>query len=171
MKPRATLALALALGLSLMPGAGGAVERGLAASNLPATQAHGVNFQVESQLNTSFCIQIESGTNEGRSLTMLQCGSQDTQRWGFSWYASGVNQMLDSQGMCLTTRGHKVGDGLALAVQLCRGDRTEWLTYTSLGLLEFATGCLQIASAANNIPVSLATCDATKQSQLWLVTH
>ena len=73
--------------------------------------------------------------------------------------------------MCLNNRGHKTGDGIALTVILCRGDRAEWLTWTSAELLEFPTGCLQASTAAANAAVSLAVCDATNQNQRWVVTH
>ena len=130
-----------------------------------------MNFQVKANADTNFCIEAEGGTAEGRTLTMQQCGSADTQRWALADYVSGVNQMLDSQGMCLDVRGRKAADGVQLAVHLCRGDRAEMLTYTTLGLLEYATGCLQIPGAAGNAQVSLAVCDATKLNQQWLVTH
>lgn len=44
------------------------------------------------------------------------------------------------------------------------------LTYTSFGVLEFAKGCLSIPGAGANAAVGLVACDATKQTQLWIVT-
>jgi hypothetical protein len=80
------------------------------------TTAHGANFLVKSQLDSNFCIQVGSGINEGRTITLVQCGTADTQRWAFTWNADDTNSIVDTQGMCLDGRTRKGGDGLALPV-------------------------------------------------------
>jgi hypothetical protein len=143
-----------------------------AAVRLPDSTAHGANFVVKSLLDTNFCIEVASGSGEGRSLTMQQCSSVDTQRWMLTWGSNGLNEMVDTQGMCVDVKGRKVNDGIAVVVVQCHHNRAEAVTFTSSGLLDFKSGgCLSIGGAANDAMVSLATCDETKNGQLWKLTH
>lgn len=142
-----------------------------AAGGLPPTTIHGVNFQIKAQTNTNFCVQIESGTSEGRLMTLQSCGLADDQRWALTAGANGLNELIDSQGMCVDVKGHQLGSGL-LAAFLCTHSATEQLTYTSAGQLIFKSGeCLSVPGDAANTQVDIAACDLTKIGQQWLVTH
>jgi len=144
-----------------------------AAGSVVPTTVHGVNFQVKTQLDQSFCIQVESGTIEGRGLTMQQCGLADTQRWAFPWYSDGTIVIVESQGMCLDGHLTRGVLGVPMTVAQC-GTGGDWrFAYTSQALLQNEKNrrCLQIPQAAANAPVSLADCDPTKQNQLWVVSH
>jgi hypothetical protein len=162
---RLTLVLAV-LGLLVLPVSADA------GGGLPATTAHGANFLVKSHLDNNFCVQVESGSTEGRPLTMQQCSLADNQRWMLTWGANGLNEMVETQGMCVDVRARRVGDEISVAVFLCQHNRTGALTFTSSGLLEFKSGgCLAIAGAAANSAVSLAACDETKPGQVWELAH
>jgi hypothetical protein len=138
----------------------------------PTTQ-HGANFQVKSQIDNNYCIQVAGGTNEGRTITLQQCGTTDTQRWDFTWNNDDTNLMVDSQGMCLDGRTRKGGDGLAIPVAKCRfGDAWRY-TITASGLIKDVRSgaCLSVPGASANAAVSLAACDETKKGQLWKLSH
>src|SRR5581483_844594 len=139
----------------------------------PTSTVFGTNFLIKSQVDNSFCVQVASGTTEGRTITLQTCGSADTQRFAFSHNADETNVILDSQGMCLDGRSRKAGDGLALPVQKCRfGDALRWAYLASGQIKDVKNGkCLQVPGAANNASVSLADCDATKPGQKFLVAH
>ncbi len=143
-----------------------------AATATPST-IHGVNFQIKSQLDQTFCVQVEPGTTEGRTITLQQCVAADTERWAFTNNSDDTNIVADSQGMCLDSRGRKAGDGLALPVSKCKFTDIWRYAYTSQATIkDIRSGlCLQVPQAAANAPVSLATCDPTIQNQLWVVTH
>ena len=143
-----------------------------AATATPST-IHGVNFQIKSQLDQTFCVQVESGTTEGRTITLQQCAAGDLQRWAFTNNSDDTNIVADSQGMCLGSRGRKAGDGLALPVSKCKFTDIWRYAYTSQGTIkDIRSGlCLQASTAAANAAVSLATCDPTIKNQLWVVTH
>jgi hypothetical protein len=161
------LSVAVALGVALVATS----QAADGATALPATTIHGLNFEIKTQADLNFCIEADPGSAEGRTLTVQGCSGFETQRWAFPWYSSGVNQLVDSQGMCLNVRGLKVDNGEYAVVEGCRADRAEFLTYTSAGLLMSAKGCLVIVTAAANAHVLLATCDATKATQRWVVSH
>lgn len=103
---RLVAALSLVLGLVLLTGGSNAE----AAAGLPPTSIHGTNFLIKTQADLNFCIEAEPGVTEGRSLTMQGCSNADTQRWALPWYTTGLNQIIDNQGMCLNVRGHKADD-------------------------------------------------------------
>lgn len=156
----------LSLGLILAGTASGAKSAG----GLPPTSIHGVSFQVRTLADTNFCIEADPGTSEGRPLTMQQCSAPDpTQHWALPWQTSGVNQVIDSQGMCLNVRGHRADDGLTFQVERCRANRAEFVTYTTTGLLQTARGCLAIPGAATTAVITLAICDPSKPTQRWLL--
>ncbi len=138
-----------------------------------ASTIFGVNFQVKTQVDPNYCIQVASGTTEGRTITMQQCAAADTQRWVFTHNSDDTNIVADSQGMCLDSRSRKAGDGLALPVSKCKFSDLWRYAYTSQATIkDIKNGlCLQTSGAAANAAVSLATCDATKKNQLWVITH
>ena len=155
--------------LSLTAAAGGASA--VAPAALPQSTIHGVDFQIRTQADTNFCLEAAPGTTPGRTVTLQQCGSPSAQRFAMSAEADGLNEMLDSQGMCLDVATVERGDGNPVPVTLCDHSKAQKLSYTGTGLLQFRKGCLQVAGAAANAPLTLAKCDVTKTIQRWLVTH
>ncbi len=144
-----------------------------AATATPST-AHGVNFQIKSQLDQFFCVEAAPGTTEGRMITLQQCSATtDAQRWAFTNNSDDTNIVADSQGMCLDSRGRKAGDGLALPVSKCKFTDIWRYAYTSQATIkDIRSGlCLQASTAAANAAVSLATCDPTIKNQLWVLAH
>lgn len=164
---------AAGVAVALLGATAGPAQGQTDAGTTPPTTAHGVNFLVKTQLDTSFCVQVAAGTGEGRTITLQQCGGADTQRWAFTWNNDDTNVVVDSQGMCLDGRSRKGGDGLALPVQKCRfGDAWRY-SYTSLGQIRDVRNgkCLQVSAAAANAPVTLVDCDSSKKNQLWILAH
>jgi hypothetical protein len=159
---------ALALGV----GVGNARDGATAVAKLKTT-IHGVNFLVQPVADTTFCMQAETGTLPGRTITLQSCAVADNQRWAFSTNQGTTNLILDSQGFCLDGVFHPGDEGLARPVNPCRF-ASEWkFVYLSSGLIEDVGNgkCLSVPGVAANTPVSLADCDATKPGQHWLVTH
>jgi|SoimicmetaTmtLPB_FD_contig_31_1881727_length_1223_multi_5_in_0_out_0_2 hypothetical protein len=138
------------------------------------TTIHGVNFQIKTQFDTNFCIRVESGTTEGRTLTLQQCAAiDDAERWAFSLQVDDTNQILDSQGMCLDGRYRRANDGLPLPVAKCQSGPAWRFVYLGTGLIQNVKNgkCLFVAGAAANAPVWLKDCDTSFDGQRWLVTH
>lgn len=180
MRRKAVLGLAIVLMLALVPGSAGAATSAYQASAatqvaavvLPPTSGHGSNFLIKSQADDGYCIEVGAGLDEGRLLTLQQCGTADTQRWTLTWGADDLNEMVEAQGMCVTVKGHKLNDGLPLAVVRCHQNRAEALTFTASGQLAFANGgCLSIPGAASGVAVSRTPCDESKKTQLWKLAH
>ena len=158
-------------GLVVLSGAAAAGGAAPAAAVPPPSTIHGVNFRIETQVDNNFCVEADSGTLPGRTLTLQQCGVADNQRFALTAEASGLNELLDSQGMCLDVSAQQRGDGVPVPVMLCNHTRAQVLSYTGTGLLQYGKGCLQVPGAAANAPITLAKCDVSKPNQRWLVTH
>lgn len=88
-----------------------------------------------------------------------------------SWLATGLNQMIETQGMCVDVSGRKPGDGLAVRVTFCKNARSERLTFTATGQIEFAKGCLSIPRAAAGAAVFLEACDIAHKTQFWKLSQ
>jgi hypothetical protein len=138
---------------------------------LPTTTAHGGGFQLHSALDTSFCAEVDGGAADLRSVTLMQCTAITAQRWTFSWLATGLNQMIETQGMCVDVSGRRPGDGLAVRVTFCKDARSEKLTFTATGQIEFAKGCLSIPRTAAGVAVFLEACDITNNRQSWKLSQ
>ena len=174
MKGKISLGLAAAFLLVLSPTTVGAADPATpdvagaqAAVVLPASTAHGEGFQLHSMLDQSFCIEVAAGATDLRPVTLGQCSAIGAQRWTFSWLASGLNQLIETQGMCVDVSSRKPGDGLAVPVTYCTNARPQKLTYTPTGQIEFARGCLAVPRAGAGAAVFLEKCDDTIPNQHW----
>lgn len=134
----------------------------------PST-AHGTNFQIKSQVDNNFCVQVGSGTNEGRTVTLQQCSSADAQRWAFTYDKDETNLIVETNGMCLDSRAVKPNTNTAVPVMKCQFGEAWRYTYTASGLIKDVklNKCLSVPGAAANAAVSLADCDEKKKGQLW----
>jgi hypothetical protein len=139
----------------------------------PPSLVHGVNFLIKSSIDNTFCIQAESGTTDGRSITLQTCGIADNQRWAFTDSDDDTNFMLDSEAMCVDGHFRRGEEGIARTVHKCGFDGASRFTYTASGLIRDVKNdmCLSVPGAANNANVSLAVCDESKPGQLWLIEH
>ena len=167
----ALVGVAALLGAAVAPATVGATDTAALAAAapvvLPTTTAHGGGFQLHSASDQSFCAEVEGGATDLRSVTLSLCNPVQAQRWTFSWLATGLNQLIETQGMCVDVSGRKPGDGLAVQVTFCKNARSEKLTFTPIGQIEFAKGCLSIPAATVVAAVILQKCDITNPRQLW----
>ncbi len=138
---------------------------------LPTTTAHGVGFQLHSALDTSFCAEVDGGAADLRSVTLEPCSAISAQRWTFSWLATGLNQLIETQGMCVDVSSRKRGDGLAVPVTFCDNTKAQKSTFTLTGQIEFAKGCLSFPRAAAGAAVFLEACDITNNRQFWKLSQ
>ena len=168
---RIILASTIAMAALTTVGLGVGSARHRAPAALTPTTAHGANFLIESQLDTAFCIEVQPGTTEGRTLSLHQCGGADTQRWAMTDNADVTNLLVDSQGMCVD--GHFRGLDHALTVNSCQFGKVWRFAFTEAGSLvnERNGKCLSIPGAATNAIVSLATCDVSRLGQRWTLAH
>jgi Ricin-type beta-trefoil lectin domain len=169
----ALVGVAALLAATVAPATVGAAATPVAAAPvvLPTTTVHGESFQLHSALDPSFCAEIDPGATDLRSVTLEPCVAVLAQRWTFSWLATGLNQMIETQGMCVDVSGRKPGDGLAVRVTFCKNARSEKLTFTATGQIEFAKGCLSIPRAAAGAAVFLEACDITNNRQSWKLSQ
>jgi hypothetical protein len=144
---------------------------GAAGMPLPPSTAHGANFLFESVLDTNFCIDVAPGTTEGRAVTLSACLTADTERWALTENTDGTNAFIDSEGMCLDSTGHKLGDGNPLEVFDCGFRGHERFSYTVDGLIQAKVGCLSVQAAATGTAVSLAPCDNTSKHEMFKLAH
>ena len=160
-----------AIALASLVGAGDA-RQALGASASP-TGVHGTNFLIKSQIDSNFCIEVENGTGEGRTITLQTCGGADTQRWALPLNSDDTNLIVDSEGLCLDGRFSKGDEGLPLAVAKCGPAKTWRFIVTSAGQIMTARRnlCFSVPGAASNAVVSLAPCDVTRPGQLWSFGH
>ena len=134
------------------------------------TTASGSNFLIKTLLDTNYCMAVQPGTAEGRTVTLAACdATSDFQRWGLTQNNDGTNLIIDTQGMCLDARLRTTNQGQTVPVQQCRFGDAWRFTYTVLGQLqEVKNGrCLAVAGAASNAAVVLAPCDETATGQRW----
>jgi hypothetical protein len=124
-RPRTVAGLAVAVTAAVALGAGTSVartqaHRGAAPAARLKTTIHGVNFQVKSFDDMTFCMQVEPGVLPGRTITLQQCGVADNQRWAFSLNKGTTNLILDSQGLCIDGRFQPGDEGVARPVNACQ---------------------------------------------------
>jgi hypothetical protein len=171
----ALVGVAALLAVAVAPATVGATDiaalAAAAPAALPTTTVHGEGFQLHSAVDTSFCAEVDGGAADLRSVTLVPCLGIGVQRWTFSWLASGLNQMIETQGMCVDVSGRKPGDGLAVRVTFCKNARSEKLAFTATGQIEFAKGCLSIPRAAAGAAVFLEACDITNNRQSWKLSQ
>jgi Ricin-type beta-trefoil lectin domain len=142
-------------------------------ASAPPTEVHGTNFLLKSQIDTNFCIEVENGTGEGRTITLQTCGGADTQRWALPLNSDDTNLIVDSQGLCLDGRFTKGDEGLPRSVAKCGPGKTWRFVINSAGQVMTARRnlCLSVPGAASNASVSLEPCDVTHPGQLWTLAH
>src|SRR5579859_5093864 len=77
-----------------------------------APSIHGVNFEVKTLLDETFCLDasLDRG-QEGREVYIFKCHGRENQRWTFTDGADGSSVIVGHLGMCLDIRNRKVGDG------------------------------------------------------------
>jgi hypothetical protein len=156
----------VASGAVIAVGSTASAEAPLAVVTTPTT-AHGTGFQVQSMLDTSFCIDVAAGAAEGRPVTLSQCTAAASQRWGFTWNTDQTNLLVEYQGMCLD--GRKPKPGVAATVAQCRFADPWRYVFTAEGLVQnVKTGqCLTIPRAGSGAAVYFDVCDITRTAQLW----
>ncbi len=138
---------------------------------LPTTTVHGGGFQLHSVMDPNFCAEVGGGAADLRSVTLEPCVAASAQRWTFSWLATGLNQMIETQGMCVDVSGRKPGDGVAVAVTYCKNTKAEKLTFSLTGQIEFAKGCLSFPRNAAGAAVFLEACDSMNNRQFWKLSQ
>ncbi len=162
----AFLQVALAVGLvTLFAGTAAAVA--IVDPHTTPSTAHGEAFQIKSQVDTTFCIDVAAGGTQGRKLSLSACAPYATERWTFTKNSDGSNLLVESQGMCVDTAGRKPGDGVSLKVENCNFLKSQRLRFTSVGRIQ-ASGtatCLSIPRAAAGVAVFLETCSASNPRQ------
>jgi hypothetical protein len=157
---------ALLLGLTAL---GAQAGRTHALVALPPTQAHGINFLIKSQLDTSFCVNVGNGGAEGRTITLANCGPAATELFAFTDYGDATNTIVENQGMCLDGSYRRAHPDLALQVRRCGGGQAWRWSVTTAGLIENGkTGtCLGVAGAVGGAAVHPVTCDDTNAADRW----
>ena len=159
----------LAIGLVTVLG-GSAVAVAVVNPYAALSTAHGEGFQIRSQLDPTFCIDVAAGATQGRPLSLSAClqGLQ-TQLWTFTNNSDGSNLLVDYMGMCVDTAGRKVGDGLALKVRKCSFVSSQRFQFTSVGRIQVTgtTKCLSIPRAAPAVAVFLETCNSSNPREVF----
>ena len=149
----------------------GAARSNVTIAALEPTQVRGMNFLIKSQVDNNFCINVENGGTEGRSVTLQTCSLSDFQRWAFPINSDDTNPIVEIEGMCINGRSVRPNSGLAVTVGKC-GTGDEWhFVFTLSGHIQNVKNrkCLQVAGAVGGANVSLADCDDSNLNQLWTI--
>jgi hypothetical protein len=161
-----------ALGLSLLVAGAIGVTVGEGTSAHTPPLIHGVNFQVKTVVDNTFCVETNTGSQSGLSIYLAKCNGHETQRWTFTDGADGTNVVVGSLGMCLSIN-HNVATNPA-QISSCNYGTNQKFTVTAAGeIIEVRSGkCLTTsAAAAEQDPVFLATCSAkVLKQQHWQLT-
>jgi len=160
--------LKVALVVALFAGGTAAAVAVVAPPHTPST-AHGEGFEVRSNVNTYWCVDVAAGSTQGRPLTLSACSFYATQRWKFTKNSDGSNLMVDSQGMCVDTVGRKAGDGTAVKVENCSFVKSQRFRYSSTGRIQVSgtTTCLSIPRADAGAALFLETCSNSNPRELF----
>jgi len=114
---------------------------------LAPSTAFGENILFKSGVDSTFCIDEQSGSTQGRTVILSTCTTADTQRWALTHNANGTNSIVDSEGMCVDSTGRKAGDGVALEVFDCNLHTHQQVSYTATGLIQTKGGCFSVPGA------------------------
>jgi len=158
------------LGLSVL--AAGAVVFGALDVQAGPPTVHGVNFQVKTLLDETFCMDAEIGNGqEGRRVTIGKCTGRGNQRWTFTDGADGSSVVVGDLGMCLDIRNHRVKDGTPIQIWRCHYGTNQRFVVTPSGRIkEVQSGkCLTVGKgpAAEHKPVFIDECDEQVKEQTW----
>jgi len=136
------------------------------ASNEP----HGVNFVVNTALDTSFCLQVNQSGSKW-ALELDSCNhATEAQKWVFAWTKAGPVVALSVQGKCWSA---SPSEGAAAYVLPCTFGSSEKFLYTSTSRFTDTTKkwCLATSVAAARAKLFMEKCDATNKGQVWNVGH
>jgi hypothetical protein len=162
-----------ALGLSLLVAGATGVAVGAGSSAHTPPLVHGVNFQIKTVVDETFCVDTNGETqSSGPSVYLAKCNGHETQRWTFTDGADGTGVVVGSRGMCLSIN-HSVATSPA-QIASCTYATNQRFTVTAAGeIIEVRSGkCLTTSTAAaEQDPVFLTTCSAKVQkTQHWQIT-
>jgi len=150
--------MAIAIGLAVVLGSSAAAA-GVHLLATPST-AHGGGFQIETQKDTTFCIDVAPGGTPGSTLSLSMCAPYASQRWTFTSNADGSNLLVDSQGFCVDAAGRTPGDGVALQAVNCSFAKSQRLRFTSVGSIQIGgtKNCLSFPRPASGAAIFLDSC-------------
>ncbi len=165
---------ALGLGL-LLAGSIGGVAAGDGSVTPTPPLVHGMNFQIKTVLDNSFCLETNAGARSTvASVYLKKCDGHPEQRWTLTDGADGTTVIVGNFGMCLDIN-HQVGRGNPALNSSCTYGGNQRFRVTAAGeIVEVSSGqCLTTASAvADGNRVFLRPCASPSQkAQYWqLVT-
>ena len=143
-------------------------EGGVAAAFAPSSE-HGAGLEIQSHLDSNFCIRVGDGATVGRSVTLAQCTVADVMRWTFTWNSDNTNLIVETQGMCLD--GHYLSSrvGLPMRVVKCTTSNALHFTVSPAGhIIDVANNkCLFVPRAGAGARVFLVTCDSNIPNQVF----
>jgi hypothetical protein len=138
----------------------------------PGSQPNGVSFTIHSEVDPTYCVEnTASVVTPASEATMSQCVARDSQFWTFANAADGSIIIVGSNGDCVDFGPGKTPT--PVSVTPCTFKSVQHFYYTPTGQIESTSGkkCLQIAQAAQNASIYVATCDATNRNQVWPLGH
>jgi hypothetical protein len=139
-----------------------------AASSAPPL-VHGVNFQIKSVIDETFCMEANGPAATTPAVQLAQCTGRVEQRWTVTDGANGSSVVVGKGGMCWDV-DHSVKGPKPLQVSACTYRGNQRFTATPAGLLmEVESGeCLTVVAATTSGAVFLDRCqDPAIQAQLW----
>ncbi len=151
--------VAVGIGLVVALGSGAVAGASVHLLSTPST-AHGEYFQLKSQKDSTFCIDVDPQGTPGRSLFLSVCTAALSQRWTFTSNADGSNLLVNSQGFCVDAVGRTPGDGVALQVNHCNFAKSQRLHFTDAGNIQIGgtKNCLSYPRPGSGAAVFLQAC-------------
>jgi hypothetical protein len=121
--------VAVVAGVVLPAGSFALEATGAARGGPPAV--HGVNFQIKSLADETYCVETNAGTSTP-TVYMQQCTGAGQQRWTFTDGADGTNVVVGDLGMCLGIN-HKVAKPWPAQISTCNYKSNQRFTLTPIG--------------------------------------
>ena len=130
---------------------------------------HGVNFQVKSLIDETFCMEANGPTATTAAVQLARCTGRVAQRWTFTDGASGSSVVVGNDGMCWDV-DHSVKGPKPLEVSTCTYRADQAFVVTPAGLIEDVQSgdCLTVTPPTTSGAVLLDRCqNPAVPAQLW----
>ena len=130
---------------------------------------HGVNFQVKSVIDETFCMEANGPIATTAAVQLAQCTGRGEQRWTFTDGANGSSLVVGKDGMCWDV-DHSVGGPRPLEVSTCTYRANQGFAVTPAGLIEEVQSgdCLTVTPQTTSGAIVLDRCEnPAVPAQLW----
>ena len=130
---------------------------------------HGINQQIKSLADLSYCIDTDDATSITPSLYLAVCTGRGSQRWTFTDGADGTSVIVSDLGLCLSVETGPTPHRLGVAPCTYHSDQRFGVSPVGMLVPKFTDHCATIAvpPVAGELVYIEDCAGPTSRSQIW----